>query len=180
MKKTIILLLILIFMTSCQAQKDTTNFDSQHYALIHNLFYEQYSKQISFLKNILSDLLIQNDDFTYLHGELNGYSQQVNVFYVINRNKNPITDKAISPEIYEEIFAIINQTDLLLSKIKELVKSNEKLSVFSDHKPLVLSIVNQLKDINISVENQNEKELQKYKAQLIELDNDIQKLISLM
>jgi hypothetical protein len=75
----------------------------------------QYSKQISFVKDILSDLLNQNDNFTYLQGELNAYSQQVNLFYVINRN-NPITDKAISPEIYEEIFAIINQTDLLPAK----------------------------------------------------------------
>ena len=59
-------------------------------------------------------------------------------------------------------------------------KSSTTLSVFSEHKTLVLSIVNQLEDINTSVKNQNEEELQKYKAKLLELGNDIQKLINLM
>ncbi|WP_435923024.1 hypothetical protein [Paenibacillus sp. DYY-L-2] len=153
-RRTIYIFLLLTLLSACDSTRNKDdNVSSQLYALVNNLFYNQYSQQLSEFTDVLSVLTneSENDEkLIYWKGRIEGSSSSTSfVLYSLERTNSNVIDKAIPPELRPSMFSVIEETNIILELLLQLI-IEKKLGNVIENKKLVLEIVQLCDEINVS------------------------------
>ncbi|WP_410771363.1 hypothetical protein [Fontibacillus sp. BL9] len=182
-RKTLFIILMLSLFSACDSGSNRNineNTDSQMYALVNDLFYKQYSNQLSQFSDVLISLTkesVNDEMLSYLNGRIEGGASFTrSVLYSLEKTESSVVDKAIPPELRPSLFSILAETEDILDRLNQFIKEKDLRKV-EENKILILEVVQLCDEINVA-ENviKDESYFKEYDEKLIQTLGELRRL----
>lgn len=153
-KKIMISFFLIVNLTSCSSPGLKDSNVSETYTLYNNIFYHQYSNQLTLFSDVLNRLTkddLNDIDLAYIKGKIEGYSENSGfVFYAMNRNDSPTFNLAVPAELRSPMYELIELTNGILSSVSKTIHEHKIMTVAKDDPELILEVIQMCKDLNVS------------------------------
>ncbi len=172
-------IIAVLLLTQCTNQEKNITIDSEnesrYYSVIHDAYYNECALTFFEFSQILELLnkAKETSDIVYLNGRIDGYKGNgTYIFSLIEENIDHTKQPVIDSKFKDSIFDVLKYMDDYLTKVNEIIKSNDITSL-NEYKPEfneLHSIMTKI-DIEDTLYNENNKS-----TDALDLLNKVKKL----
>lgn len=134
-------IIAVLLLTQCTNQEKNITIDSEnesrYYSVIHDAYYNECALTFFEFSQILELLnkAKETSDIVYLNGRIDGYKGNgTYIFSLIEENIDYTKQPVIDSKFKDSIFDVIKYMDDYLTKVNEILKSND-INSLNEYKP---------------------------------------------
>ncbi len=134
-------IIAVLLLTQCTNQEKNITIDSEnesrYYSVIHDAYYNECALTFFEFSQILELLnkAKETSDIVYLNGRIDGYKGNgTYIFSLIQENIDYTKQPVIDSKFKDSIFDVIKYMDDYLTKVNEILKSND-INSLNEYKP---------------------------------------------
>lgn len=134
-------IIAVLLLTQCTKQEKNITIDSEnesrYYSVIHDAYYNECALTFFEFSQILELLnkAKETSDIVYLNGRIDGYKGNgTYIFSLIEENIDHTKQPVIDSKFKDSIFDVLKYMDDYLTKVNEILKSND-INSLNEYKP---------------------------------------------